>query len=365
MTQNFFDEPLEQSKVKGQIVADYFPVWAKIILSNDESIGFVDLYAGPGKYTDGTDSTPLLILRKAVQMPEFAKSLRCIFNDKNEEKVKSLCKNINELQGINKLTSFPTLLNSEVSDDILSFLGEISQIPTFYFLDPWGYKGLSLGLIKSAIKSWGSECIFFFNYNRIQAAINNPQVQNLMVALFGKDRLEELRTKLVDLDSTEKELEIINTLSEALKDFGGKFSLPFCFKHAEQDRTSHYLIFVGKHPKGYSLIKEIMAKYSQKDADGIPSFTYEPKKNVQLEFTFNRPLKELANTLLKEFSMKSIEFKNLYKEHILKTRFIRKNYQDVLNMLEEQGRITMDKPRSQRIRAGKLTLGDKRIINFS
>jgi three-Cys-motif partner protein len=192
-----------------------------------------------------------------------------------------------------------------VSDDIIDELKHIETIPSLFFLDPWGYKGVSLKLIKFAIKPWGSECIFFFNYNRIQAAINNPQVQNLMIALFGKDRLAELRMKLVDLNSTEKELEIINTLGEALKDFGGKFSLPFCFKHAEQDRTSHYLIFVGKHPKGYSLIKEIMAKYSQKNADGVPSFTYEPKKNVQLEFTFNRPLKELADTLFTGIFRKS------------------------------------------------------------
>jgi three-Cys-motif partner protein len=44
-------------------------------------------------------------------------------------------------------------------------------IPTFAFIDPYGYKGLSLGLVHAVLKDWACECLFFLNYNRINAGI--------------------------------------------------------------------------------------------------------------------------------------------------------------------------------------------------
>jgi len=67
----FFDETREQSIIKGKIVSDYFWAWAKVITptvkkSGTNRIAYIDLFAGPGRYRDGTKSTPLLILEKAI-----------------------------------------------------------------------------------------------------------------------------------------------------------------------------------------------------------------------------------------------------------------------------------------------------------
>ena len=60
------------------------------------------------------------------------------------------------------------------------------------FVDPWGYKGLSLRLINSVLKDWACECIFFFNYNRINMGLGNDAVKEHMDALFGEERAAEL-----------------------------------------------------------------------------------------------------------------------------------------------------------------------------
>jgi len=39
---------------------------------------------------------------------------------------------------------------------------------------------------------WGCDCVFFFNYNRINAGINNPGVKKHMDALFGEERADAL-----------------------------------------------------------------------------------------------------------------------------------------------------------------------------
>lgn len=366
MSEDFFEEPLEQSKVKGQIVADYFPAWANIILRWVDKIGFVDLYAGPGKYKYGTHSTPLLILNNAVRTPKLAKSLVCIFNDKDSKSIDLLDRNIAELPGIDKLAFRPTLLNLEVSDEILNALGNISGIPTLFFLDPWGYKGLSLKLLKSSISSWGSECLFFFNYNRINMSLKNLAVQKDINALFSKGKADGLRKDIWRLAPYDREITIVNELCKALKEMGGVYVIPFCFKAKSKNRTSHYLIFVGKHERGYGLMKEIMANHCEVDADGVPSFTFDPKPKKQLEFTFNRPLVELKNSLRKDFQGQTLRVKAIYNNNQKRTRFIKKNYKDALIMLEKESKIEVDKPlEERRVVKGKITLGDDRIVRFN
>ena len=60
---SFFEERQDQSEVKARIVTKYFKVWSRIMSSverSDNKLAYIDLYAGPGRYKDGSASTPLL-----------------------------------------------------------------------------------------------------------------------------------------------------------------------------------------------------------------------------------------------------------------------------------------------------------------
>ena len=83
--------------------------------------------------------------------------------------------------------------NITVGSEIVEKFKEMSLIPAFFFVDPWGYKGLSLELINAVPKDWACECIFFFNYNRINMGLNNPMVKERIDALFGAERAHTLR----------------------------------------------------------------------------------------------------------------------------------------------------------------------------
>ena len=69
----FFDEMTEQSRVKVEIVKNYFLAWANVILHSVREVGgklgYMDLFSGPGLYEDGTKSTPILILEEAINNP--------------------------------------------------------------------------------------------------------------------------------------------------------------------------------------------------------------------------------------------------------------------------------------------------------
>ena len=346
MAQDFFKEQKEQSEVKARIVATYFKAWAKVIIGylkkdgKDTRIAYIDLFAGPGRYEDGAKSTPLFILEQAIADPDLAANLVTYFNDKESDNTDSLDEAIKALPGIKKLKHKPDVTTEEVGEEIVKSFEDISLVPTLIFVDPWGYKGLSLRLINSVLKDFACECIFFFNYNRINMGLSNPAVVEHMNALFGEERAEELRKRLKPMSPDERELTIVEEICKALEEMGGRYVLPFTFKDASGKRTKHHLIFVSKHPLGYKIMKRVMANESTSTEQGVPTFEYSPatEKHPML-FELARPLDDLEEMLLDEFAGQTLTMNEIYEAHNYGRRYIDKNYKTVLTKMEVAGKI--------------------------
>ncbi len=369
---SFFDEQTEQSLVKATIVAKYFDAWASVITATQKSyphriqkIAYIDLFAGPGRYKDGAQSTPIRILQKAIDKPDIRNRLVTLFNDKDEVNAKSLEKAIAEIPGIESLKYKPQVENEEVGNEIVKMFEDKSLIPTLFFVDPWGYKGLSLRLANSVLNDWGCDCIFFFNYNRISMGMGNPMVKQHMDALFGEERAEALRPKLESSKPHQRELMIIEELCQAIKSYGGRFTLPFRFRDTTGKRTSHHLIFASKHFRGYEIMKDIMAKESTGYEQGVPSFEYSaadflPKQS--LLFQLSRPLGDLQDMLLRAFAGQTRSMQEIYEKHSVDTRYIKSNYKEALKNLKNDGKITARKPGGSEPRKG--TFADDILATF-
>ena len=111
-TKGFFYEARQQSRIKSAIVSKYFVAWASVILSaqdrrgnGDGKIAYIDLFSGPGKYDDGTPSTPFFILSKAIADDRLRSRLVTFFNDRDE--AESLRDVIAQITGVETLTYHP------------------------------------------------------------------------------------------------------------------------------------------------------------------------------------------------------------------------------------------------------------------
>jgi three-Cys-motif partner protein len=76
----------------------------------------------------------------------------------------------------------------------------------------------------------GCDCVFFFNYNRINPGLGNEVVREHMDALFGAERAQRLRERLAGLPPWEREPAIVEAMCEGVGELGAKYVLPFCFK---------------------------------------------------------------------------------------------------------------------------------------
>jgi three-Cys-motif partner protein len=363
MNRKFFDSPSDPSKVKFEIVRKYFWSWAKIIAPRVRgNIAYIDLFSGKGVYDDGSKSIPVLIIESALRDVLIKDKLLAIFNDSNSEHTESLDAAIKRIPDISQLKQKPIILNEKIGDEFGEIFKEMNIIPSLLFVDPWGYKGITLELLKAVLKDWGCDCIFFFNYNRINMCITNPILHPRINIIFGRKRAETMKKKVRLLKPRKREECIINNLKEALKEIGGEYFLTFKFKDINGSKTSHFLIFVSKSPLAYSIMKEIMAKQSSYYVQGVPSYIYTPNPPYLNNTLFPpEPLKELEAELLVKYAGKSISFRELFENHNLDKPYIKKNYKQVLLKIESENKVKTDPSKENR---RKNTMGEKVIIIF-
>jgi three-Cys-motif partner protein len=362
----FFSRQTEASRVKAEIIAKYFPSWASVIKSWAKTkMAYIDLYAGRGRFDDGSESTPLLVLRHAIADPVVSKMLVTIFNDKDH--ADALRAEIEALPGVEKLKYKPVVHANEVGEDTAKFFQRKTLVPTLALIDPWGYKGLTRDLIHSLLKDYGCDLIFFFNYNRINMGITNKKVGKHMEALFGPAWLASLREAVPGLRPVLRQRLILGALKRGLKEVGAEFVRPFRFLK-RNGRTSHYLIFVTKDFKGVEIMREVMAGMSSRRVDDVASFTYDPRvvDETQPELLPDTsPIDKLADRLLIDFAGHTVAVRHIFETHSGDSRFIERNYKEALRRLEADGRVAADSPASARQwRNGKATMAGHVAITF-
>jgi len=161
--------------------------------------------------------------------------------------------------------------------------------------------------------------------------IRNDLVEEHMNALFGEQRANMLRNKLIGLSPYVRELTIVEELCRALRETQDRYVLPFKFRNDSGTRTSHHLIFVSKGFRGYQIMKDVMARESSRENQGVASFEYNPAdKQFQFLSLFDRPLDDLEEDLLKHFANRTVTVDEIYQEHSIDTPYVEKNYKDAL-----------------------------------
>jgi three-Cys-motif partner protein len=373
-TDDFFGAQTEQSRVKASIVAKYFDGWshvmAPIARKEGRCIQYIDLFSGPGKYEDGSESTPLLVLRKAIAKPKVHDLLICVFNDADPANAAALRQAIDELPGIGALKHRPEVCSTPVDDQVTRLYEATAGVPTLTFIDPFGYKGLSMRLVQASLKGWGCDCIFFFNFRRVNAAIDNDFMEGHIKALFSTDDARRLRQQLEGLPPQDREAKVAQELVRALKGkqdgHAGKgatrYVLQFAFKTDSGSRTSHYLVFATKHPRGYSIMKDIMAKESSWAEGGVPSYICSPAPRERLLWDdLDDPLADLEQELAEAFAGQALTVTKVYELHGVGRPYTLANYKEVLRRLEAKGAITASPPAAER---PPNTMGDGVVIQF-
>ena len=332
----------------------------------NEEIYYIDLFSGPGMYDDGSKSTPLYIMDalEAYNDNKVFDRFHFVFNEDNKVYYDKLVDNIKSHTLYTRLNNKPIITNQSAEQIDLSVYAKGNN-PVFSFVDPFGYKSTSAKQIWDLVHGIGSDCIFFFNANRIIMDFKKDNKEQIFRELFG-DYYSELGNKLSKIQSHhEKMAKVLEAFSMNLKDLVKSkpynyqlFVLPFGFAFDDRERESHYLLFITKNHKAVCEMKSIMSKvansicefysFDSKKINQLSFFNIQDDAYVNFKATIKCFKKQLENRrwTLVEF-LKTIDILSMQCFHKV-APFSQKETKSFLRRLYNEGKLMSELPFSKR-----------------
>lgn len=131
----FFDEPQGAAVFKHAILKCYLPTFASKVgrFSSGHRVAYLDGYAGPGAYEDGTPGSPALALDTAKYLAEI-RDVHCYLVEEDLAQVEKLA----AVVAASGLAEHAHVRRGDVSTHLVELLAEIGEAPLFAFLDPFG-----------------------------------------------------------------------------------------------------------------------------------------------------------------------------------------------------------------------------------
>lgn len=322
---DFFRKQTENNIIKTEIVTTYFPVWASKISKTSNMLFYFDLFSGPGKCEDGAFTTPIKILDIIDQNPWMYNRIKMYFYEGDKTYYEKLVENINNHPVYNKLINKPIISHEKIDQDFYLKMKEIVKPGSFSFIDPFGYKEISLDLLDVMSKDWGCDCLFYLSISGLVRNINEKEKIPKIKKFFGTIAYEKVINAIKNIDELESMSNIVfNEVVQALKKKRSYFVVKFNIEFDKVERDSHYLVFLSKNKIGFKIMRDIMITRSQKDVTGLPIMTFSKRKkekNNQLELTseiITNILNNLCEQLLKDFKGE-ISVKKLFDDCLKKS----------------------------------------------
>jgi len=131
----FFDEPQGAAVFKHAILGRYLPTFATKVgrFSSGHRVAYLDGYAGPGTYEDGTPGSPALALETAKHLAAI-RDVHCYLVEENASQFARLEAMVAE----SGLADRAHVRRGDVSSYLDDLLVQIGDAPLFAFLDPFG-----------------------------------------------------------------------------------------------------------------------------------------------------------------------------------------------------------------------------------
>lgn len=334
----------EHTRVKHEILSKYLGGWTNI-LGKFYKLNIFDCFAGRGRFPDGSEGSPLIIIKTIARIREKMRrpnGASCVFIERSENNFQNLQEEINrEIE--NSPQRYGDWLNVEwfnnefanVASGIIDKYGE-RLAPSFFFIDPFGFSGVPFEVIKNILSLRRTEVFMTFMVRDVNRFFESSHHTISIEELYSMNNVQNVLQN--QYPSLPREQALLKLYRDQLHEDGGvKYTMPFKISEDERLQTTYYLIHATNHPAGCELMKEIMYK-----AGTEGRFGYLGPDDGQLALTQFAGIAKLKKLLLNRFKGRILSYKDLRYETLMDTDFIKKHYHEALLELESEGKISMD-----------------------
>ena len=277
---------------KIEIVHRYLYLWFSILGTNprNKRLVYIDGFAGPGRYANSEQSSPVAALQAAKAAIEHpgAKLDGVEFSFLFVEKRKDFVENLRSVvsAGIwpaNITWDTETGSFEEKVGGVLEELRREGQqlAPTFAFIDPFGATGLPFRVVAEILSYPSCEVLLNLDSDGISRLISAQEFeknQRNLDALFGDHSWQQLDPSMPMARLAVAVLSLYKQKLRALRDV--RYVFPFAM-NTRQGQINYHLVFASHHPLGLEKMKEAM-----KAVDKTGSYSFSDD-SVGQEFLFD------------------------------------------------------------------------------
>lgn len=318
---------------KHRILEEYLKAWFPILGRHNERILYLDGFAGPGKYSNNEDGSPIIAIKTALHHPNL-KNIKIFFMfiEKDKDRLASLKSTILE-----KFPNLPTnftikTFGSSFQEILMPITEQIkSLIPAFVFIDPFGYSDFPMKIIHDILKYRRSEILITFMTGFLKRFIEIPEYKVIFDKLFGDSGWEKFNT----IGKEEKENFLINYYVSKIKE-KAKYVRHFEMRD-ESDRIIYHLVFGTNNLRGLEVMKGSMFKVDKLQEYKFSDST-DPKQAYLIDYFSEKYwIQKAGNDLLKNFNGKMVDLDQIKEYTLVNTPYVFRK--EILSYLEKQTKI--------------------------
>lgn len=380
----FFEQQFDHSKAKLSLLKNYAVKWMrKVTLGSPiKKCAIMDTFAGTGYYDDGSEGSPIILTKAAIDYCIQASSenrinfdeIILVFVEKNKDNFVKLKENLENFtnQKIDsdqyiKLEKYPKVVICITNDDFENFIDDLLDnvdmlIPTLMFIDPFGYKAINYRCISNIIEKYDyCELLINFMYeefNRFLLKADSGKFIDTQCNFYGPN-LSDVKLMIRGKNPKDRRSIIIDGYKENLKKIGAKYTLDFDIE--KKGKIKMNIIFCTKNIYGFDTMKESMQSIC--DSTDFEYHTKNPQLSIFDIDNEEKIICSLANYIVARYHGKSVPVE-IIKRYSMEHPFIPSKYlKRALKELENNNMILSVKRQSGTQRR-KGTFPDGSIIEF-
>jgi len=328
------------------ILKSYLNAWFRImgLTKHKQEILYIDGFAGPGKYKNYDEGSPIAALRAAQSAIDTsglnwkAGNIHCAFIEADRKRFTHLQQEITRWDDVNGLKTY----SMDVSfPEGLAVLREQlpkpfdKSHPLFVFIDPFGATGAPFTSVTEILKSPCSEVLINLDADgiaRIFLAEENANSEETLDSIFGDSSWKTLPGKGTPFPALCRAvLDLYKTRLRSLPNIRFVFAFEM---QTTAGALNYFLVFASQHPLGLEKMKEAMKSIDQ---DGNYSFS-DGSLNQSSLFRFNDPA-IYSPRLLDRFQGQTVSYDVVKDFALNETPFV--NPKSMLKDLELRDRINV------------------------
>ncbi len=355
----------KHTKAKHEILCRYLGAWFAILGSKFPGINYIDGFAGPGKYKGGEEGSPILALKIAAshRVVSKFKEVSFTFVEKDKDRVDYLQKEVDNI-------SIPIPANFQIDirdDEFESVLCEILDdldkqemvlAPTFAFIDPFGFSGLSYSLIERILANPRSEVFINFMADAVNRWVTDDgnKAQKRIIELFGTEEVVEI------IKTSRNRIQSLKALYQSQLKKIAKFVRYFKMYNSK-NRIIYVLFFAGNNRLGHIKMKKAFWKVDPSSGVKFSDAT-NPDQPTLFDLNEDHSV-ELADVITNQFAGQTIACEDIRLFVEDETIYIKTHMDSALGYLEQESQISVEEFKRDGSKRRKNNFHDDVIVKFN